>query len=923
MATLLGDPLELVFGYRDSDIVTASDCDSQSAGTLTQGSNHEDGPEYLEWHDPDRHDNFEIYIEVPTSIKNTADITTQLDLDLNGILQATIDTSTMNTADRISGYCFLFEQWTTDSGEGDTGLGTSGSGTHTRRKIYPSADEDESIWAANGQVYQGNFRAFVDNYIGTANKQRTEQYFPHWNYEYTSESFNRYVYPVGTTEPDPWIAGTEEDPAGSYDDSALEPRQTFRLNLRDLNGWNGKFDPFSTYSGASNSKYFIGIHFTVDNTVGSATSDDFGFGVKTFDIKATQSPGPSVTPTLFLSDPDDIDLQNTLSFTDDLSTSVATRSETNSQTDQRRVNLFQSHIVTAGGGFSGTTQLQRRFSELYNWNTTELKQRYLRQGYTNSNYVADDPFNAQDRYDYQILLVSDQLGKLLPEFDFAEFHSATISAYTLTFEYRKTDVGSIEVGFNNQTTYSIDLTTTTPDPTWYSASIDQTDVSVSDMIRNYSGMLQAQIALDSSVFNQTTYIRNIKLSVTFTGTTDIRGNRLVAGTVTQSKHTGTPSDPGDYNIIDATGYSGSTGVTGFSPSKVISTLHMQNFYTPPSGSIYPNNSAMSFALNSGASDAEVQVITNTGTLDTVDVNQNDNARSFGSDVGGDAPTDSWQGESYYGIPDRQDLFPIIHTNVLSYLDEEVDLANTAIKYNQLPYFSEPDYEQITTDIQFLYRMPLLAEATLDASFTTDFKGGIRIDGSAQLDASFTETLTNNLIGSITPAVLQRVQFGFFPDPATIDPNTGKIHARLHDDVRDINGNPIAPGARSLRRDPALPTLDTAFTQASTANPLRISTANLQSSWSVELEPSATGIIIDNAETESFAFEITATGQVTKVPNRFRELLLPAQTRTYAVTGENRDYAVNTESRSYKVQQEQRQRTVATETRILKQKGYNT
>lgn len=614
-----------------------------------------------------------------------------------------------------------------------------------------------------------------------------------------------------------------------------------------------------------------------------------------------------------------ISLDSTISFTDDLSVSVATRNEGKVQTDQRRVNLFQSHIVTAGGGINGTTQLQRRFSELYNWNTTELKQRYLRQGYTTSNYVADDPLNAQDRYDYEILLVSDQLGKLLPEFDFAEFHSATISAYTLTFEYRKTNVGSIKVGFNDVTAYSIDLTTTIPDPTWYSASIDHTDVSVADAIRNYSGMLQAQIALDSVIFNQTTYIRNIKLSVTFTGTTDLRGNRLVAGTVTQAVNT-PPSPQQTYNTIDATGYSGSTGVTGFSPSRVISTLHMQNFFTPRG--IYPNGSNMSFALNDSnydtafAFDTEVQVSTNTGTLDTVLVNQNGNNRSFGSDVGLDAPTGSWQQEHKYGIG-RQDLFPIIHTNVLGYSDAEVDLANTAIRYDQLPYFNafSPyiEYEQITTDIQFLYRMPTLAEATLDATFTADFSGGLRIDGSAQIDAAFGTDLDQTGIGLFTFAVTRILVWEYFPD------GLANRYNFIHEPV-DAGGTPIDYSHIVIRAD-YLPDVAMAFTQASTANPRRISTATLTASWSQTMDPIGTGVIIDNAETETFQFQIQAVVNVLRIPNRYRELLLMPDSRVFPAKPETRDYAVNTETRAYPVPEETRQRAVDQETRTQTEKGY--
>jgi len=68
----------------------------------------------------------------------------------------------------------------------------------------------------------------------------------------------------------------------TFDDSAVTPKQTFTIDITDLNGWDGIFESGSTYS--------IGLHIRT-NTDGGFGTKTVGFGVKTFDIGQTVSEG--------------------------------------------------------------------------------------------------------------------------------------------------------------------------------------------------------------------------------------------------------------------------------------------------------------------------------------------------------------------------------------------------------------------------------------------------------------------------------------------------------------------------------------------------------------------------------------------------------------------------------------------------------
>jgi hypothetical protein len=210
---------------------------------------------------------------------------------------------------------------------------------------------------------------------------------------------------------------------------------------------------------------------------------------------------------------------------------------------------------------------------------------------------------------------------------------------------------------------------------------------------------------------------------------------------------------------------------------------------------------------------------------------------------------------------------------------------------------------------------------MDPTFTANFRGGIRQEGVANLTANFSVPLTQSGIGMILFTDPRRQTFEFFPGPGQIGP-TGRIENRLHDDIRDASGSPIAPGLTIVRSPAIDPDLLFEATVTTSVKMIRGEAINLQVSLGQELEPSATGVIISNAETETFEFSLAVTAVLAIETDRFRELLLPAQTRKYNIMQETRDYAINTDTRKYPVPAETRQEAVDTESRILKQKGYN-
>lgn len=173
---------------------------------------------------------------------------------------------------------------------------------------------------------------------------------------------------------------------------------------------------------------------------------------------------------------------------------------------------------------------------------------------------------------------------------------------------------------------------------------------------------------------------------------------------------------------------------------------------------------------------------------------------------------------------------------------------------------------------------------IDANFTATFVGGIQLLGSSDPTSEF--ELTPEATGT-----------GVIIDGGT-------VNTTVNFGINDIYQ------------------LDTRFTATFVGNQRHRPTVNMAFNLAQSLVASETGIIIANEKTTTFNWAVTVDSVVFVTPDRYRELLLKPQTRTYAVTEEKRDFAVNTESRSYPVQQEQRQRTVDTQTRTITEKGYS-
>lgn len=274
---------------------------------------------------------------------------------------------------------------------------------------------------------------------------------------------------------------------------------------------------------------------------------------------------------------------------------------------------------------------------------------------------------------------------------------------------------------------------------------------------------------------------------------------------------------------------------------------------------------------------------------------------------GGAPLEMLSSPPSYGNDALTDL-PAINNFVALNTGSVISLADTTDLDIELRYIfpdadstdPRPDddgYQESFVSARLLLNPPFIAEDIetkstftvselyyIDNQFTTDFKGGIQQLGSSDLESQF--DLTPEATGT-----------GVIIDG-------GAVNTTVNFGINDIYQ------------------LDTQFTTNFVGNQRHQPTVDIAFNLAQSLIASETGIIIANEKTTTFNWAVTVDSVVFVVPDRFRELLLPAQTRTYAVTEEKRDYAVNTESRSYRVQQEQRQRTVDTQTRILKQKGYS-
>ena len=279
MATITGTPLQITTAFYPGAVAqtTASDNATLTPPTPTNGQashEHPTGSDF-QWFDFTEDDHYEIYVEIPTAITNTTQITSELEVTMNGVMLCMRNNVHNFTAsDRHFFYAFLMEEYTT----------VHGGQNRTNRRIYPSEifepqmvggvpNTDDFIWYSGMPVYgTGAFLEFTEAKTTTAQKNLTKQFFT-TNYQADSNGLQE-PFPLATSSPHSYT---------TFDNSALTPTQTFKLNLRDMPGFDGKF----TASG-TNSKYYIYIIARPD--LATYGSEAFALGIETFDIKATRSP---------------------------------------------------------------------------------------------------------------------------------------------------------------------------------------------------------------------------------------------------------------------------------------------------------------------------------------------------------------------------------------------------------------------------------------------------------------------------------------------------------------------------------------------------------------------------------------------------------------------------------------------------------
>ncbi len=253
MTTIIGTPLELniSFGQGAFTSTTATDIgtlgDSRGANT----SSHPTGSDFQIF-DHREDDHYDFHLELPSSITNTTDITNKIQLTLNNGMLAFRNnvfdpTNPQAQADRIFGYIFLYEKYT--------------EGGVDKRKVFPNPTGGNNIHSGSG------FDQFAATVVGDAGIQLSKQNF----------SINYQADDNGLTEPFPLGSA---DFVSTFDDSDLTPKQIFQLNLKDITGWDGKFN--------SGSEYYIGFSIRVNST--TYGTEAFAVGYETFDVTTLRSP---------------------------------------------------------------------------------------------------------------------------------------------------------------------------------------------------------------------------------------------------------------------------------------------------------------------------------------------------------------------------------------------------------------------------------------------------------------------------------------------------------------------------------------------------------------------------------------------------------------------------------------------------------
>ena len=596
----------------------------------------------------------------------------------------------------------------------------------------------------------------------------------------------------------------------------------------------------------------------------------------------------------------DINLTVETAYADSVSPVLGTASPTKTQTVTRSQNCFQHDSFEVFGN------KQNRYTAQYNWSSTG--------GYRDFEYIDQLGYTAGGEYaepfgyrEYARVWKNDTI---TPEFDFAEFYTANLDSYSITFEYYHTGTSGTDKLILNSNV-EIDITANTND--WYTATASSTS---GDFVNNYSGMLQVPIqrTTTDSISTGETRIRNIRLTATFTGITGIRSNRLPSGTV---------ADDDANSEITFSNYSGTLDTaTNRTPTKIVTTTAMQDFFRSLVGGVFPNGGNIACRENFHGSNLtpNVSVISLAGTGDTVNVSQNASDMPYGSDIAR-WYDGAWQGDdsdpAFFVDPYNLDYYPSISVNILDYPPNSEDLANLEIQLAGHTDGEAPGgYNEHYNDVQFIYTVaeigssdlfldygltstanPIKIDSALPdlaTAFSSNFRGGIRQDGASDLDIS---------------AVLQadNTGTGVIIDGGTVDFA-----------VNFATDNTIV----LFKKDPA--TFDLATTYTITPFKPRMilgDTVNFEWNFTESYDVTALGVIIANEKTTAFQYVLQSDPIVVTIPNRYRQLVLPTRSRQYTVATETRTRTVTAETRQYLAQGENRIRSVAQETRIRKETGY--
>ena len=323
MATILGTPLQL-----STQIIQGANLSTTTAtgvSALYQGNgagDQPDGSSFL-YYESQEGGNAEFYAILPSSITDTTDTITHIDLRLNGVCFAMRNNvANWENSDRMFAYLALREI-PDPSGPIPT---------------FPP----NMIWTSGSS----SWRNWLYANITDAQIDATKQFFTP-NYQADSN---------GLTEPFP-IATSSPHTYSTFDDSALQTHQTFSLALADMGGWNGKFNSGSAY-------HLVMLIRT--NTDDYGGGGEFGIGWETADVKVYKQ-DDTTTAVVQRTQPDTLTLSTAVSV--DAGTTVQTyATDRFTQTGVRRPWTSIAQIYKGRGSFDDVadTESLGKVSKKYN-----------------------------------------------------------------------------------------------------------------------------------------------------------------------------------------------------------------------------------------------------------------------------------------------------------------------------------------------------------------------------------------------------------------------------------------------------------------------------------------------------------------------------------------------------------------------------